>query len=256
MQIPATGYGLRYEYGIFRQEIDNGWQVERPDPWLLRPDPWEVVRPRETVQVPLACSFALESGRLRVVRDRPTCLLGVPYDRPVVGYGGKAINSLRLWEAASPDYFDFAEFSTGDFVGALVDRMAAETVTRVLYPDDSTIEGHALRFLQEYFLVCCSLADIVKRFRRSNDWRALPDKVAIQLNDTHPAMAVAELMRILLDQARLGWDDAWRAHRGHARLHQSHFAARGAREVAGADVRDRGAAAARDRLRDQPPLPR
>jgi glycogen phosphorylase len=209
MQIPATGYGLRYEYGIFRQEIENGWQVERPDSWLLRPDPWEVVRPKETVHVPLACSFALDAGRLRVVRDRPTCLLGVPYDRPVVGYGGKTINSLRLWSAASPDYFDFAEFSTGDFVGALVDRMAAETVTRVLYPDDSTVEGHALRFLQEYFLVCCSLADIVRRFRRSNDWHTLPDKVAIQLNDTHPAMAVAELMSILLDEARLGWDEAW-----------------------------------------------
>jgi glycogen phosphorylase len=209
MQIPATGYGLRYEYGIFRQEIEHGWQVERPDSWLLRPDPWEVVRPKEIVHVPLACSFALDAGRLRVVRDRPTCLLGVPYDRPVVGYGGKTINSLRLWSAASPDYFDFAEFSTGDFVGALVDRMAAETVTRVLYPDDSTVEGHALRFLQEYFLVCCSLDDIVRRFRRSNDWHALPDKVAIQLNDTHPAMAVAELIRILLDEARLSWDEAW-----------------------------------------------
>jgi starch phosphorylase len=210
MQIPATGYGLRYEYGIFRQEIEHGWQVERPDPWLLRPDPWEVGRPRETVHVPMACSFALEAGRLRVVRERPSCLLGVPYDRPVVGYGGKTINTLRLWGASSPDYFDFGEFSTGDFVGALVDRMAAETVTRVLYPDDSTIEGHALRFLQEYFLVCCSLADIVRRFRRSNDWQALPDKVAIQLNDTHPAMAVAQLMRILLDEAHLGWDDAWK----------------------------------------------
>ncbi|HEX5078529.1 MAG TPA: glycogen/starch/alpha-glucan phosphorylase [Geminicoccaceae bacterium] len=214
MQIPAMGYGLRYEYGIFRQEIENGWQVERPDPWLLRPDPWEVVRPRETVHIPLGCSFALDAGRLRVVRGRPSCLLGVPYDRPVVGYGGKTINSLRLWGAASPDYFDFAEFSSGDFVGALVDRMAAETVTRVLYPDDSTREGHALRFLQEYFLVCCSLADIVRRFRSGNDWRALPDKAAIQLNDTHPAMAVAELMRILLDQAGLGWDEAWQLTTG------------------------------------------
>jgi glycogen phosphorylase len=210
LQIPATGYGLRYEYGIFRQEIENGWQVERPDPWLLRPDPWEVVRPRETVHVPIGRSFALEAGRLRVVRDHPSWLLGVPYDRPVVGYGGRTINSLRLWSAASPDYFDFGEFSSGDFVGALVDRMAAETVTRVLYPDDSTLAGQALRFLQEYFLVCCSLADIVRRFRRRNDWQALPDKVAIQLNDTHPAMAVAELMRILLDEAGMGWDDAWR----------------------------------------------
>jgi glycogen phosphorylase len=126
MQIPATGYGLRYEYGIFRQEIENGWQVERPDHWLLRPDPCEVGRPRETVQVPIACSFALEGGRLRFVRDRPTYLLGVPYDRPIVGFGGKTINTLRLWGAASPDYFNFGEFNTGDFVGALVDRMAAK----------------------------------------------------------------------------------------------------------------------------------
>src|SRR5262245_50519557 len=165
------GYGLRYEYGIFRQEVKDGRQIEQPDHWLLRPDPWEVVRPAETVHVPLHCSFELNAGRLRAVPDKPTHLLGVPYDRPVVGYGGKTINTLRLWGAASPDFFDFAEFSTGDFVGALVDRMAAETVTRVLYPDDSTVAGQALRFLQEYFLVCCSLADLVSRFRRcGNDW--------------------------------------------------------------------------------------
>ncbi len=210
LQIPAMGYGLRYEYGIFRQEVQDGRQVEQPDHWLLRPDPWEIVRPGETVHVPLNCSFELHAGRLRAVPNRPTHLLGVPYDRPVIGYGGKTINSLRLWGAASPEYFDFAEFSSGDFVGALVDRMAAETVTRVLYPDDSTVAGQALRFLQEYFVVCCSLADLVNRFRRANaDWHTLPDKVAIQLNDTHPAMAVAELMRLLLDEAGLGWDDAW-----------------------------------------------
>ncbi len=134
----------------------------------------------------------------------------MPYDRPVVGYGGRTINTLRLWQAQSPDYFDFGEFNSGDFVGAIVDRVVAETVTRVLYPDDSTLAGQDLRFVQEYFLVCCSLGDIVARFRRTNaDWRLLPDKVAVQLNDTHPAMAVAELMRILLDQAKLGWDEAW-----------------------------------------------
>jgi starch phosphorylase len=210
LQIPAMGYGLRYEYGIFRQEINNGFQVEHPDHWLAQPDPWEVVRPRETVQVPVGCSFHLDKGALRVVPSHPSHLLGVPYDRPVVGYGGKTINTLRLWGAESPDYFNFGEFSSGDFVGAIVDRVLAETVTRVLYPDDSTIAGQALRFVQEYFLVCCSLADIVARFRQTNDdWHNLPDKVAIQLNDTHPAMAVAELMRILLDQAKLGWDEAW-----------------------------------------------
>ena len=210
MQIPATGYGLRYEYGIFRQAIENGRQVEYPDRWLADPDPWEVPRPRETVQVPLNCTFRMDSGVLHAVPGHPSHLLGVPFDRPVVGYGGRTINTLRLWEAASPDFFNFSEFSHGDFVGAIVDRALAETVTRVLYPDDSTIAGQALRFVQEYFLVCCSLADVVARYRRTNpDWQALPDKVAIQLNDTHPAMAVAELMRILLDQGGLGWDEAW-----------------------------------------------
>jgi starch phosphorylase len=209
LQIPAMGYGLRYEYGIFRQSIENNFQVEQPDHWLAQPDPWEVARLRETVEVPFGCSFELQ-GDLRAVPGRPMHVLGVPYDRPVVGYGGRTINTLRLWRGSSPDHFDFGEFSSGDFVGAIVDRIVTDTFTRVLYPDDSTKAGQALRFFQEYFLVCCSLADIVARFRRTNDnWRLLPEKVAIQLNDTHPAMAVAELMRILLDQARLGWDEAW-----------------------------------------------
>ena len=210
LQIPAMGYGLRYEYGIFRQTVENGFQVEHPDRWLGRPDPWEVIRPAETVRVPVACAFGLEKGALRAVPHHATSLLGIPYDRPVVGYGGRTINTLRLWRAASPEFFDFGEFSTGDFVGAIADRVLAETVTRVLYPDDSTLAGQALRFVQEYFLVCCSLGDIVARFRRANsDWRLLPEKAAIQLNDTHPAMAVAELMRLLLDEAHLGWEEAW-----------------------------------------------
>ena len=147
---------------------------------------------------------------MRAVPGRPSSLIGIPFDRPVVGYGGKTINTLRLWAAAAPDYFDFQEFSSGDFVGALAETLAAESLTRVLYPDDSTSMGQGLRFVQEYFLVACSLADLVRRFRRSNaDWNALPEKVAIQLNDTHPTMAVPELMRILLDEAQLGWDEAW-----------------------------------------------
>jgi starch phosphorylase len=210
LQIPAMGYGLRYEYGIFRQAIEKNFQAEYPDNWLKLPDPWEVAQPRETVQVTLGCSFELHDGVLQAIPGRPAHLLGVPYDRPVVGYGGRTINTLRLWGVASPEFFDFGEFSSGDFVGAMVQRVLAETVTRVLYPDDSTLAGQALRFVQEYFLVCCSLADIVARFRRTNDdWKLLPDKAAIQLNDTHPAMAVAELMRILLDQAKLSWEEAW-----------------------------------------------
>jgi glycogen phosphorylase len=210
MQIPAMGYGLRYEYGIFKQAIQDGRQQELPDNWLRRPDPWEVARPNEAVEVKLNCSFEVRGGTLQPVVGRPSSLIGIPFDRPVVGYGGKTINTLRLWAAAAHDYFNFQEFSSGDFVGALAETLGAESLTRVLYPNDHTTMGQGLRFVQEYFLVACSLADLVRRFRASNlDWDALPDKVAIQLNDTHPAIAVPELMRILLDEAHLGWDQAW-----------------------------------------------
>jgi starch phosphorylase len=210
MQFPATGYGLRYEYGIFKQSIVNGWQQENPDNWLRDTDPWEIARPHEKVEIKLNCSFQLRGGNLQVIRDRPSTLIGIPYDRPVVGYGGKTINTLRLWAAAAADYFDFREFGTGDFIGALAETLQAESITRVLYPDDSTTAGRWLRFFQEYFLVACSLADLVRRFQRHNDdWNQFPEKVAIQLNDTHPSMSVAELMRILLDDAHLPWDQAW-----------------------------------------------
>jgi len=210
MQLPAMGYGLRYEYGMFKQTIRDGWQHESPDNWLRYPDPWEVARPYAKVRIKLNCSFILRDGTLRAIANRDSYLYGLPYDRPVVGYGGKTINTLRLWAAAAPDYFDFQEFSSGDFVGALAETLAAESLTRVLYPDDSTSVGQALRFVQEYFLVACSLADLVRRFRHATrDWQGFPDKVAIQLNDTHPAMSVSELMRILLDDAHLGWDEAW-----------------------------------------------
>ena len=208
--IAGMGYGLRYDYGIFRQSIRDGWQAEQPDHWLARPDPWEVARPNKAVEVKLNVSFEVRDGSLRVVQGRPSSLIGIPYDRPVVGYGGKTINTLRLWAAKAPHDFDFAQFSSGDFVGALAETLTAETFTRVLYPDDHTTEGKGLRFLQEYFLVACSLADLVRRFRAAgNDWSALPEKVAIQLNDTHPTLAVPELMRLLLDEAKLSWPDAW-----------------------------------------------
>jgi glycogen phosphorylase len=210
LQLPAMGYGLRYECGMFRQSIASGWQFEQPDNRLRRPDPWEVARPQESVEVALNCSFEARGGTLQPIVGKPSKLIGIPYDRPVIGFGGKAINTLRLWAASAPDYFDFQMFSHGDFVGSVSERLAAEVVTRVLYPDDSTYMGHGLRFVQEYFLAACSLADIVRRFRRDNlDWSALPEKAAIQLNDTHPSLAVPELMRILLDEAHLGWDQAW-----------------------------------------------
>ncbi len=210
LQLPAMGYGLRYEYGIFKQLIKNGWQVEQPDNWLRRPDPWEVQRLSERVKIHLNCSFNFQDGELRPIIGRPSSLYGVPYDRPVVGYGGENINTLRLWSAASPEYFDLQRFSHGDFVGAIAETLIAESITRVLYPDDSTAKGQALRFVQEYFLAACSIADLIRRFRKNNnDWHTLPEKVAIQMNDTHPSMAVPELMRVLLDEAKLPWDEAF-----------------------------------------------
>jgi starch phosphorylase len=211
LQYPAIGYGLRYEYGIFRQEILDGSQVEQPDNWLRNIDPWEIARPARRYTVPLNAKFALRGSEVVLTPNRPVSLLGLAYDRPVVGYGAKCINTLRLWAAAAPESFDLAEFSHGDFAGAVIDNVAAESVTRVLYPDDSTEAGRTLRFLQQYFLVSCSLQDIVARFTRGHmpNWSTLPDLVAVQMNDTHPALCVAELMRILLDQVRLPWDQAW-----------------------------------------------
>ena len=214
MQLPAMGYGLRYEYGIFKQSIQNGWQQEMPDNWLRSPDPWEIARPNEKVEVSLGCSIELSGGSLRPVPGRPSTLIGIPFDRPVIGYGGSTINTLRLWGAAAPDYFNFEEFSHGDFIEAFAQTLAGETLTRVLYPDDSNFLGQGLRLLQEYFLVACSLADAVRRFQCSNsDWSLFADKVAIQMNDTHPSLAVPELMRILVDQVHLEWDEAWQITR-------------------------------------------
>src|SRR5262249_4237877 len=152
------------------------------DNWLRFPDPWEVHRLHESVEVGINCSFEIHEGTLRAIPDSPSKIIGIPFDRPVVGYGGKTINTLRLWGAAAPQVFNFREFSGGDFVSALAGTLTAESLTRVLYPDDSTSQGQGLRLVQEYFLVACSLADLVRRFRRKNDdWSLLPAKAAIQL---------------------------------------------------------------------------
>jgi glycogen phosphorylase len=210
LQLPAMGYGLRYEYGMFRQSIRDGWQQEQADNWLRRPDPWEIARPDERVEVPFGCSFVMRNGDLELVPNRPSTLIGIPFDRPVVGHGGNTVNTLRLWGAVASHEFDFQQFSAGEFVASFTEALAAESLTRVLYPDDSTVRGRGLRLVQEYFLVACSLGDLVRRFRRANaDWHRIPDKVAIQLNDTHPSLAVPELMRILLDVDHLAWDEAW-----------------------------------------------
>src|SRR5262245_21853487 len=199
LQYSAIGYGLQYEYGIFKQSLRDGYQVEEPDNWLRQPDPWQVARPGKEFLVPFQATFELRGSALHIIPNRPSVLVGIAHDRPVVGYGARCVNTLRLWSAAAPRSFDFAEFSHGDFVGAVIGNIAAESITRVLYPDDSTEAGRTLRFMQEYFLVSCSLQDILGRFVKDGQpWSSLPDKAAIQMNDTHPSLSVAELMRILL----------------------------------------------------------
>jgi starch phosphorylase len=207
LALPGMGYGLRYEYGIFKQTIQDGWQVEQPDNWLRRPDPWEVARLGEAVEVKLNCSFELQAGALHPIVGRPSVLLGIPFDRPVIGYGGKTINTLRLWAAATPDYFDFQRFSRATS-WARWPRRWPRVLDAGALSDDSTSMGQGLRFLQEYFLVACSLPIWCGVPPQPCGLGALPEKAAIQLNDTHPAMAF-RAMRILLDEAQLGWDQAW-----------------------------------------------
>ncbi len=209
MDYPAIGYGLRYEFGIFRQEIASGYQVEKPDDWLKYGNPWEIKRP----DIPCIVQFGgrLEKDENNLVSWVDTDdIIGIPYDMPVVGYGGRTINILRLWRATSLEKFNYKKFNQGDYYYS-VDRQArAESLTKVLYPNDSFNEGKELRFKQEYFFVSCSIQDILRRFRTLGlPYTDLSDKTAIQLNDTHPALAVPELMRKLVDEERLPWDVAW-----------------------------------------------
>ena len=213
LELPAYGYGIRYNYGIFRQQIKNGYQVEQPDNWLKDGNPWELKRPDLVYPV----YFGGEVKQLRengrdIFKWVPSELVnGMAYDTPIVGYGGKTINTLRLWSAQSPDGFSFEEFNSGDYTEAVRKKINAETLSQVLYPNDTLYMGKELRLKQQYFFVSCSLQDIIRRFKRFDNynWKNFPNEAAIQLNDTHPSLAVPELMRILIDQEGLGWDEAW-----------------------------------------------
>ncbi len=210
--VPAIGYSLRYEHGIFKQTIKDGYQVEHPDSWLRAGNPWEIARPERRVEVRFGGEVRshTENSRYTVIWDPAETVWGVPYDVPVVGYGGQTVDTLRLWKSASPDDFDFDDFNRGDYFGAVNQKVAAENLTKVLYPNDDTMVGKELRFRQQYFLVACSLHDIMRRFHKTADSILdLPDQVAIQLNDTHPTMAIPELMRVLVDEEELDWDTAW-----------------------------------------------
>jgi starch phosphorylase len=213
LDYPAFGYGLRYDFGIFRQEFVGGWQRERPDRWLKGGYAWEIARPDLAVPVRVGGTVRTQevNGRTHFEWTGARVVYGVPHDVLVAGFGTSTVSTLRLWKAEAPDAFDFDVFSKGDFLSAVAGREKAEAVTKVLYPSDEAEAGRELRLTQEYFLVACSVADIVRRFRtrHGEHWDAFPEKVALQLNDTHPALAVAELMRVFIDEAGLPWEKAW-----------------------------------------------
>jgi len=213
LEIPALGYGIRYEYGIFKQLIQDGWQVEHCDEWLRFGNPWEVPRPEYMVEVKLGGhteAYINEQGSYQVRWIPERTVVGTPYDTLVAGYNNNTVNKLRLWSAQASEEFNFQVFNTGDYTRAVVEKNFSETISKVLYPNDNTPQGRALRLKQEYFFVACSLHDIIRLYLRNHDnFDRFPEKVAIQLNDTHPAIAVAELMRLLLDHYQLDWDDAW-----------------------------------------------
>jgi starch phosphorylase len=213
LEIPALGYGIRYEYGIFKQLIRDGWQAERCDEWLRFGNPWEVPRPDYMVEVKLGGrteSYIDAQGRYQVRWIPDRTVMGTPYDTPVPGYNNNTVNKLRLWSAQASEQFNFQVFNTGDYTRAVIDKNFSENISKVLYPNDNTPQGRELRLQQEYFFVACSLHDIIRLYLRNHDnFDCFPEKVAIQLNDTHPSIGVAELMRLLVDEHKLDWNRAW-----------------------------------------------
>jgi glycogen phosphorylase len=213
LEIPAVGYGIRYEFGIFDQLIVNGWQQERPDNWLRFGNPWEVARPDYMVEVKFGGHTEASTdpqGHYHVRWAAGTTVYGTPYDIPVPGYNNNTVNVLRLWSAKASEDFNFQVFNAGDYTQAVANKTFSENISKVLYPNDQTPQGKELRLQQQYFFVSCSLQDIIRLYLRNHDgFGQFADKVAIQLNDTHPSIGVAELMRLLLDEHRLQWEDAW-----------------------------------------------
>ena len=217
LDLAAMGYGIRYDYGIFRQRIVDGQQVEEPDHWLKDGYPWEIARPEYAQTISFGghveCTRK-EDGELKWEWKPDSTVQGVPYDLPIVGYN-HAVNTLRLWSARALDEFDLADFNQGSYVAAVENKVLAENLTKVLYPNDNTMAGKELRLKQQYFFVACSIRDILRRFRLNNEsWDALPQKAFIHLNETHPALVIPELMRILVDEEGLEWERAWAITRG------------------------------------------
>ncbi len=213
LDLPAIGYGIHYEYGLFKQEFRHGYQVELPDAWVRYGSPWEIVRPQHQQEIPVyghVETVTDEAGKTVPVWVGFRKLIGIPYDIPIPGYGTDTVNFLRLWKSEAPEEFDFEAFNRGGYEEAVRQKNMAETISKVLYPNDNTEAGKELRLLQQYFFTACSLRDIIRRFQKDNkEWDAFPEKVAIQLNDTHPAIGIPELQRLLHDDYGLPWEKAW-----------------------------------------------
>lgn len=213
LDLPAVGYGIHYEFGLFRQEFVNGKQVEQPDSWIRHGNPWNIQRPEYSVEIHLYGRVRQEfddRGNSRPVWEHTKKLIGLPWDIPIIGWKSQTVNFLRLWESRASDEFNLQVFNEGSYVSAMEEKAAGETISKILYPNDNTESGKELRLVQQYFFVACSLSDIMRRYKRDNEgWDSFPDKVAIQLNDTHPAVAIPELMRLFMDVEGLEWDTAW-----------------------------------------------
>jgi starch phosphorylase len=213
LDLPCYGYGIRYEYGMFRQSIENGEQAEHPDNWLRYGNPWEFPRPEILYPVKFhgrVVEYKHENGIYHHHWVDTEEVMAMAYDTPVPGYGGKTVNNMRLWSAKSSRDLDLSSFNQGNYIQAVADKNESENLSKVLYPDDSTVMGRELRLKQQYFFVSASLQDMLARYRRNaSDWTGLPNKIAVQLNDTHPSIAVAEMMHLLVDIHQLGWDEAW-----------------------------------------------
>ena len=214
LNLPAVGYGIHYEHGLFRQEIRDGRQIERPDSWREYGNPWEICRPESAQEIPLygyVETVITADGKMKKVWHAGQKIKGVPWDIPVVGYEGKTVNILRLWESRASEFFDWDVFNAGGYIDAQAEKAQAETISKVLYPNDETEAGKILRLVQQYFFCACSLKDIMRRYKRvhGNDFSKFAPKIAIQLNDTHPTIAIPELMRILVDEEEMEWEAAW-----------------------------------------------
>ena len=252
LQMPAIGYGIRYEFGIFRQEIHDGWQVEMSDEWLRNGNPWEIVRPQNFHYVGFGGKVETGAGESGLTRARwipNRSIKGVAYDTPILGYRVPWVNLLRLWKAEAHESFDFQAFNTGDYYGAVEKKVQSENITKVLYPNDEQLVGKILRLEQQYFFVSCSLQDMLRLHRlRRRPITEFHRYWTVQLNDTHPSIAVAELMRLLLDDYELGWQAAWEITR-HTFAYTNHtLLSEALEEVAFADVRRIAAASPADNL--------